>query len=188
MLACAPGPAVHSMAKWPGWLHRKHSRGPLGHSPAACLSSSPSSLAAGASVAAHLAGGWSDPTPSAARADRCQTVMALNCARSTIPYAHSNDTVGQLHHQVQVRPHGHHHGVAAADAAAANTATAGTAAADIVAADTATACPPSTSPVPSPSTSTTCVGRLYTAGVRRVLVHRPLFPLSLYPYLLHLFG
>ena len=126
--------------------------------------------------------------------------MAPNRPRPTVPYVDPNDTVYQLHHQVQVRPDGYHHGVAAAVSAAAaaaaavadDTAAAGTAAAGTVAAgttaaagDIAAACSALPCPFPSLSISTTCAGRLYTAGVRRMRVHRPL---SLYPYLLHLIG
>ena len=129
------------------------------------------------------------------------------------PVRASNDAVGQLDQHRQVRPHRHHQGVAAAvstasSVAAADTAHRDTATADTADNNTATAAAADTaaasvntpvitaaaawllrlSPFPSTYPSTTCGGRVYTAGVPRVRVHRTLFFLTLYPYLLHIVG
>ena len=48
------------------------------------------------------------PTPLGMYAHCCQKVMVPSRPRPARPSVHPNVAVGQLHHQVQVRPHGHH--------------------------------------------------------------------------------
>ena len=142
----------------------------------------------------------------------CKWGVPATCV-SALPYVHPNDAMGQLDQREQVRPHGHHQGVTAAVSTAASGAAADTAHTDTATADTAdndtdTAAAADTaaasvntpvitaaaawllrlSPFPSTYPSTTCGGRVYTAGVPRVRVHRTLFFLTLYPYLLHIVG